>query len=105
MLGSFRKFHSLLKSYCGEPSAALRGTRNLGYLSGMPRLLRSGRLASGLPYDVFQQPVIPVSNQSGIFVGSSSAPQHTNSVRLRRLDPRRLDVIFDLKPELDEKLL
>lgn len=46
----------LLKNHCGEPSTALRGTRNKGYLYGMPRLLRSRRLASGLPHDAFQQP-------------------------------------------------
>ncbi len=40
--------------------------------------------------------VFPISNQSALFVGSSSAPQHTE-VCLRRLNPRRLDVISDLK--------
>src|SRR6185369_14679734 len=43
---------------------------------------------------------LPIPNQGAIFVGSSSAPQRTHSVRLRRLNPRRLDFILDLKLEL-----
>ena len=40
--------------------------------------------------------LIPIPYQSAIFVGSSSAPQRTD-VLLCRLNPRRLDFIFDLK--------
>jgi hypothetical protein len=42
--------------------------------------------------------VIPIPNQSAIFVGSYSAPQRTIFTP-RRLNPRRLDFIFDLKLE------
>ena len=44
--------------------------------------------------------MIPIPNQGAIFVGSSSAPQRTVIVRLRRLNPRRLDFILDLKSAL-----
>jgi len=42
--------------------------------------------------------LIPIPNQSAIFVDSVSTYL---SVLLRRLLPRRLDIIFDLKPELN----
>jgi hypothetical protein len=35
----------------------LRGARNFAYLNDMSQMLRSVRLASGLPRDVFKQPV------------------------------------------------
>jgi len=40
--------------------------------------------------------MIPIPNQGAIFVGSSSAPQRTICTP-RRLNPRRLDFILDLK--------
>ena len=45
------------------------------------------------------QILIPIPNQSAIFVGSSSAPQRTVCTP-HRLNPLRLDFIFDLKQEL-----
>ncbi len=39
-----------------RPSAVLRGARPLAYPIDMSRALRSVRLASDLPHDVFQQP-------------------------------------------------
>lgn len=47
----------LLKNYRGEPSAASRGTRTLSCPVDMPGMLRSVRLASGLPRGAIQQPV------------------------------------------------
>jgi len=44
--------------------------------------------------------LIPIPNQSAIFVDSVYGSSTYLSVLLRRLLPRRLDIIFDLKPEL-----
>jgi hypothetical protein len=40
---------------------------------------------------------IPIPNQGAIFVGSSFCSSTYYTVRLRRLNPRRLDFILDLK--------
>jgi hypothetical protein len=44
--------------------------------------------------------VIPIPNQGAIFVGSSFCSSTYEIVRLRRLNPRRLDFILDLKSVL-----
>jgi hypothetical protein len=43
---------------------------------------------------------IPIPNQGAIFVGSSFCSSTYDTVRLRRLNPRRLDFILDLKSVL-----
>ena len=48
------------KNYCGGSSAALRCARFLAYLAGMSRSLRSVRLASDRPRDVFPHSVTPL---------------------------------------------
>jgi hypothetical protein len=44
--------------------------------------------------------VIPIPNQGAFFVGSSFCSSTYETVRLRRLNPRRLDFILDLKSVL-----
>jgi hypothetical protein len=52
-----------------SPSAALRGAHTLAYLVDMSQVLRSVRLASGLPHDVFQQPASKFAAAEGRIAG------------------------------------